>query len=464
MRKLIGFLLMTLPFYSYSQSVEIYGNGKFFANEPITISSVSNLISKSYSVVNTQYFDEDGNYSFSFEIKEPQIMILKIEMRELRLMVHPGSNFEIDFLAFENADNQRVPLRISFKDQSNLENIAQPKDYQNLEFEFAEYQSQLKPNQKVSTFYKSFFDSTDKALTPLVKSDTLFNEYYTYFKANSYLQSEVSKAGLFNVNIRNKYIQYSNPEYLKFFEATVMRRIHKVLSQNTKLVENATQEYQVYKAFVDLLKQDSLLDDEEIRNLGLLLYCMKKETNPILSKSTKNGIINQMSNFCPYPPIKKAAFNFQEKNNRYTIGNEAPELNLQNANGDYRNLSDFRGKPVYLGFINSKSRTCVRDLQIVNATKRKFRKARFVFVICDRDSLQMQNLPEQTGNISYLYLNKEYNALEDYQVWNFPVYYLLDKHGYFLQSPAKNPEGIIEDLQLLLAPKSSRKQYEIIKD
>ena len=76
----------------------------------------------------------------------------------------------------------------------------------------------------------------------------------------------------------------------------------------------------------------------------------------------------------------------------------------------------------------------------------------------------MNQLPPESGSIKYLFLNKDYSVLEKYQVHNFPLYYLLDKHGYFIQSPAKSPENIIDDFQVLFAPKNGRKSYEIIKD
>ena len=464
MRKLFSFLFLVIPLLSFSETVELSGNAQFFANEKIQVFIYSNLLTKTTKEIAQSVISENGDYQLKFNLDQPKELIVKIEMREFFLMAHPGSKFTLNFLPIKNPGNQRVPLRTGLKTNHPDPNLAGSKVYNELELSFAAYQLQISKRDKVASFYNHFFDSTDIQYQRQIANDTLFSTYYSYFKANAFLQSETSKTILFHTYINQKPIQYDSKEYLKFFKAITFRRIHKYLSQNTSEVADASSEYRVYDAFMKLLANDAILAHEEIRSLSLLLYCMNSETNPILSRTLKNGIINQISNFSTYPTQKKAALIYQANRAKFSKGNEAPEFTLYNEEGEDVKLSTFRGHITYLAFINSKSRTCVRDLQVIENIKRKYRKVRFLIVVCDRDSTQMDNLPSSSHSLTYLFINKDYQALEDYQIWNFPMYYLIDKHGYFLQSPAKRPENIIDDFKVMFAPKSARKRYEIIKD
>lgn len=464
MRKLCCFLFFIIPILSFSQVVDISGNASFYANETIQVSYYTNLLTKTTQLIQETEISDNGEYHLQFEIKEPVTIVLKLEMRELELEIYPDSKINLNFLPIVNADNQRVPLRIGIKTISSKPHLATYQTYQDLEIDFANYQSAISINEKMSAFYTHFFDSIQLELNAILTSDSLFSKHYKYFKANAFLQSEISKNDLFQTYLNDQPIEYNNAQYLLFLKALSFRLIHKNFSKNIDAIESASQQYQVYQSFMDVLAEEPLLQNEEIRSLGLLMYCFSNEQNPILSNELKNGIINQISNFCIYPTQKMAAQIFQKNRNRFDIGNEAPDFELYNTNGDLKKLSSFRGRTTYLGFINSKSITCGKDLQVVENIRRKYRKVKFLFVVCDRDSLQMQNLPNESSAIQYLYINKNYTALEEYQVWNFPVYYLLDKHGYFIQSPAKNPENIIEDFKKLFANKSGRKRYEIIKD
>jgi hypothetical protein len=76
----------------------------------------------------------------------------------------------------------------------------------------------------------------------------------------------------------------------------------------------------------------------------------------------------------------------------------------------------------------------------------------------------MSQLPDEASNINYVFLDRKYSILETYEIWSYPVYFLLDKHGYFIASPAKRPEEMFAVFEKMFAKKSRRKRYEIIAD
>ncbi len=463
MRKLIGFLFVLLPYFSISQNVEISGNALFFAEEGIEVLSYSNRISHTLNTLTQTSISENGDYKLLFELDAPQEVLIRIEMRDFPVIIYPNTHLEINFLPLSNGDNQQVPFRTGVKYLKKPVNTATLFDYQNLQLDFAEYQSHIELGMDISIFYTQFFDSIKLKYDTIILADHQFSNHLNYFKANSLLQSEISKTKLFNTFINHQPILYDDPDFLRLFSTLTGMRIFNHFKKNKLQVEQSIKEYKVYEELMEVLATDTLFLDHETRSLALLLYSIRPRNFPEIPNDIWSGVINQMSNFCMYPEQKLAAFEIQKNRNTLLKGSEAPEIELTNSKGERVYLSSFRGRHTYLGFINSKSRTCVNDLQVIQKIKPKYRRVNYVFVICDRDSLEMVNLPKESSNLKYLFINKSYAALKEYKIWNFPVYYFLDKHGYFLQSPAQRPSEIIGDFQLIFAKKPTRKRYEIIK-
>jgi peroxiredoxin len=464
MRKLICFLIIFLPFVSIAQETTISGNALFFKNEKIQVYSYSNLLAKEKTLLQETIVDDDGAYSLNFILNTPQVVLLKIEMRELRIHLHPETKIVIDLLPFENATNQRIPLKRRINYTYLPANIAADSVYQILNADFALLQLDVKPNTNLRVMYDGFFQKTDSSYAVLLANDILFKNYYTYFKANAYLQTSLSDKKLISKFLVNEPVLHQSLQYLRFFKIVMNSRLNNHFLKNHLTVESAKKEYQIYDALMNILETDSLLKDEETRSLALLLYTKSNSSNQLFEHETKAAIIDQISNFSSYPYQSDAARSFQMRVNKFKINQEAPIFELSNIDGEIVNLESFRGKPVYLGFIHSKSLTCQKDLMAIQTLQKKYRKATFLLIVSDRESVLQSKIPKETSNLHVLYLNKKYSVLEKYQIWNYPVYYLLDKHGYFIQVPAKKPNEMFNTFERMFASKSKRKRYEIIQD
>ena len=463
MRKLICFLIIILPIVSNSQVVEITGNASFFKNEPIQVFKYANLLSERKQLLIKSVIPENGNYHLIFDLDTPQEIIIKIEMRELQLHVHPNSRIQIDFKQITNASNQRNPFQFSIQYPYLPKDIAPDSVYHILQSDFANKQLEVQIDTDLATFYEEFFHETDSIYKNYITNDILFSTYYTYFKADAYLQTNIPHSLLISQFIINKPIVYSSREYLKFFKFVMGGRLNSYISKNPKVIEEISKEYKIYNELIRVTSNDSLLGNEETRSLALLMYIKSNSSNTFFDAKTKASIISQYRNFCSFIIQSDEARAFQVSREPFKINQEAPIFKLENKTGSSISLQSFRGKPTYLGFIHSKSSTCQKDLMALEALRKKYRKIQFLLVVCDRDSVLTNQIPKESSNLKFLYLNKTYSVLEQYQIWNFPVYYLLDKHGYFLQSPAAKPMEMFETFSIMSTPKSKRKKYEIIK-
>lgn len=445
-----------------SQHFKITGSALFFAGEKVSISEYASTISESKSQISAQYIDEKGNFEFVLPIENAKTLFLKIELREIIIHAHPNTHISLDFTPFDYADNQQLVMPYIQEYIAKPANIAPDSLYAFIEDEFAEQQLRVSKTTSLLTIYNDFFKSSDSVYANYIQSDSLFADFYHYFKARAYLRTSKSKIQLANDYILQKPINYTSESYLTFFKLLMVPRVNSVFLKQAKKLEQAKKEFKVYDALLKVLETDTLLKITEARSLALLLFTQSSISNRFFDKNTNAAIIGQIANFCAYPDQKKAARNIQESRSKLVTGTESPLFSLANKKGDYVDLTEFRGSPVYLGFIHSESTTCQRDILILEKLRKTYRKVSFVMIIVDRDTSDKKMFPPSSGNLTYLYLNKNYDVLEDYAIWNFPVYYLLDDHGYLLQSTAKNPSSMFETFEVMFRRKSKRKRYEII--
>ena len=436
----------------------------FYLGEKIEVFQYKNRITNEKEFISFSKINADGSYNLEFELNAPRVIGIKIEMREIQFHVHPNSTLVLDFFPIKNADNQRLAMIYELSYSTIPSGMAPDSVYESLQNEFAELQSEIRIKSVVDEFYIPFFETADSTYKSYIENDPQFAAFYTYFKANSLMLTSLSRTKLIQEFLINKPIQYHSKEYLKFINAALIPRINQLFIRNRKDFDVAINEYKIYDSLLKLMAKDSLLKSEELRSLALLAYVKSKTSNPMLTKELKNGIIGQMANFCQYPVQKEAAQYFRKKKKKLQVNTEAPIFELEDQYGQKLSLQKFRGKPVYLGFINSNSRTCNTDLMVIEQLRKKYKKAEFLMVLTDRDSVDMSKLPDEASNFNYVYLNKDYSILETYEIWSYPIYFLLDKHGYFIESPAKRPEEMYATFEKMFERKSRRKRYEIIKD
>jgi hypothetical protein len=97
---------------------------------------------------------------------------------------------------------------------------------------------------------------------------------------------------------------------------------------------------------------------------------------------------------------------------------------------------------------------------VIQAYAKKYRKMNFLLVITDKGEVNESIELPTSGNIRYVYLDKTYDVLAAYEALSFPVYFLIDPHGYLLESPAARPSEMGQTFMILTTPKNRRKSYD----
>jgi thiol-disulfide isomerase/thioredoxin len=235
---------------------------------------------------------------------------------------------------------------------------------------------------------------------------------------------------------------------------------HQLFSKKKLALANAKKEYQIAKALLHIISNDSVLGTAELRSLDLIIYLTSNTSKNLLSTEEVNACISQFEAICKWPYQKEIAQRYQLNKLQLASKTEAPLFCLNTKKDDLLCLKEYRKRHLYLGFIHTQSTNCQRDLLVIENFAKKYRKMNFLFVITDKYPEDITvHLPE-ASNIKYVYLNHDYQVLESYQALSYPVYFLIDPHGYLIESPAARPSEMGQTFMLLTVPKNRRKSYE----
>ena len=126
---------------------------------------------------------------------------------------------------------------------------------------------------------------------------------------------------------------------------------------------------------------------------------------------------------------------------KLAIGFEPPPFELYDHDSTLISLNDFQGEYVYLGFCNSFSYACIKEFELLKDMNSRFEPYLKIVTILIDDSFEtMQNLV-QSNNYSWKFLHYSHypEILDDYDIKGYPTYFLIDKNGKLLASPAISP-------------------------
>ena len=142
----------------------------------------------------------------------------------------------------------------------------------------------------------------------------------------------------------------------------------------------------------------------------------------------------------PYYELDRLVLDPFQKANKFTAGMPAPDFVLYDPDGNTVQLSDLKGKVVYLDFWASWCRPCIEKINALQQFEPKFDRDQVVFlhISLDRSKEQWKNtLQEQALSGTHLFFDPHTSmVIQDYDVVSVPKYFLITKKGNFAYAPA----------------------------
>ncbi len=449
--------------FLHAQNVTIKGIAAAHKGKEISVYLYDDLITQSQTLQSSDTVDARGNFTLSLSIKNTQIARIKTDNLTGNLYVKPNFIYGIIFPEKDSVrfiakgTEQNVNLIVN-GDSTELN--ARIIDFNTCFDAFWEKNYKLFVSNKAHQKLDSFQVQINKRYEKVKLS--YFKTYidYTFALLNENLGRQ--HAYLANRYLLNKSINYTNYEYMSFFNQYFNQYIQKQsITKNGNLILDAINEQGEYKHLEQLLKNDPSLKNDTLRELVILKSLYDLYFVPHFQKTKIKQMIEQLQASTTIAEHKNIGFDILRDINNMQAGQKAPPFALPNVKYDTVSLTDFKARYVYLNFFATWCTDCLLELKKQEQLYKKYGdKVMFVSVCMDDDTLFYKNFLKKNPLYKWnmVYGGKNKKLIEQYNVSCLPIYYLISPDGYLLQSPALKPdEGIEFKFNQIFKIKNSRK-------
>lgn len=451
-----------------ADKAEIYGRAPGYAGEEFIFYTWADQLS--FTEVKVAGFSVDNNGEFSFEIElgdDPLYIYAYTGVYYIYMYAEPGKEYQI-VLPEKTEKSLREEMNPYFEgisthlavinhDSTELNHLIRTFDqmYQPL---FGEPLIRLTTNRD-----SQLLDSINQAFDQRFADSghPYFEKYKTYKLGLLKIMSQMQSASrVSDQYFHSEPVLYDNVAYMELFNQ-VYDRYFLFFSRTVKgrRIFEDVNKYRSLAKLKNTLLTDTVLGEESLLELVILKGLHDEFYGSDFSRSGLLALLDSLAATTIYPEHEMISGHIREKVTRLLTGFEPPGFELMNGDGDMISISDFKGYYVYLNFCTSVSYGCFSEYDVLNSLKEKHDEyLKIITVIIDESYESMLDfLSKNDYDWEFLFYGNQPAVLKDYDVRMFPTYYLIDRDGKLLMSPAPSPAENFENY--LLRKMRSRREF-----
>ncbi len=460
--RLILLIIISAFFTCKAQNITIKGKahashiGKEIVLNDFTDYVTYNLIKESIDTV-----DKDGYFELKLQSNITRPVLININNLVGKIYVQPNFVYGIYFPAQDSTANHQegtettVDISVYGKDSTELNALIIDfnTQYNNLFLKVPD--NYLSPS-KLNAMLDTFVTATKKRYEGI--RNPYFKNYLEYSFANFFSNTSRSKTFLYKQFLDKKPIQYHNFEYMQFFNAHFKGYLKVYAStKNGGNIYNSINAYADYKDLKNQFKEDKSVSNDTLRELLILKGLIDFYYSPDFDKKQVQSVIEQVYRETNIKENKTIAFNMLQTINQLQPGAPAPDFVANDKEGLKVNLSNYKGKYIYLNFFSSESETSQREMQKIIDLKKKFKdKVTFISVCLDDSIKTYRNYLKTNPKQDWVILHQAQNssAKQAYNIKTLSGFFFINPQMQLAQSPALMPsEGLEYKFNALFRPR-----------
>ena len=451
------FIVFSTVFLSFSQKTHLFGNIPEYANCYLEFLTYSDFISKTEKTLAECKVKENGDFSVDINIEETQYVFLHLGIYEAFVFIEPHHEYELLFPERQDKTiaEELNPYFKEVKYHLGIDNSSEKELNYILAYFNYEYNNMINRNA-----YKIYIKASGVNVDDTIKKiDSIFcnykNPYFVNYKKYKYaafrhLSYQFKTKSISNSYYLNKNVLYKNTAYMELFNQVYDNYfLYFARTEHGKEIYKNINQQKSITALKSTLSYDNILQNDTLKEFVILKCLYDEFYNDKFYRSAMLTVLDSLRNETKIKEHEEIADNIYTKVTRLLKGFAPSEFHLYDTDSNLVSLDNFKGKYVYLGFCTSVSYACIQEFEMLRKLHERHSNDFEIVMICaDKNYEQMKRFVDKKKYPwTFLYYGNKPLILKEYDIRAFPTYFLIDKEGKLLLSPAPSPA---ENLELTL--------------
>lgn len=430
---------------AYSQT-HIKISAPKYKGDTLILCRYDNYITKKEKKLAECKIDSAGNAAVTVDINDIQYIFMHYEKLIYYFFAEPNSEINVEFSEKILLD-EKEKLNPFFEPVYISANVTE-KDGRNLNRQLMDIDSKsddailatAKNNKENDRDFKDSLLVVFK--NSLTVSDNEFVNGYAKYRIASleYVFKLKPLKNLQNEYFVNQPVLYGNPAYCELFNHINEKYfLHRTQQAQGRVFRQAINKGNLAE-IRQILNQDDYLHDKDFCDFVILQNAYGEFYESNFSRSALLKIVNSIAEETANAVNKIIAEDIHNAIIHLLAGYFPPDFELYDLHGSKKSLKSFYGKYVYLGFFSVNSYGCIQDFYMMKHLEKQFGAKIHFLSLCIDSKDDIENFVNtEKINWTFLICNNSKNIIKEYDVRTFPTYYLIDKDGKLLKSPAPSP-------------------------
>ncbi len=463
MNKSYVLFLMVILFSTLAGAGEITrmeGHFPQAAGEEIRLMAREDLLSYKAKEIDARVVDQDGHFYMEIALKETQLVFFRYRHGSRYLYLEPGKSYSLHFEISRPDDPESHYRSLHPRHQGlEMQMVAPDNDeelnqlvlrFDNTIAGYLETHVMNRPRashrssfRQLSLLADSLFGAYDKPF---------FQDYKRYYLA--YLETALnarSARAIIEEHILKNPILYRNPMYMDLFNSVFDDYVFTGSRAITRRdLNDAVNRQASYHALMDTLGKDTLLMNDRIRELVMLVSLQEMLGISEYDNGRVRKVLQEAASEGKFAVHRMMASNILYQNTKIKAGFPAPKLVIHDDSGEVLfDLGEEKGKYVYLFFWAGWCPVSMSEVPPMADIASDFEEDISVVGIMvdeDRDvSFAAAGAGEHGMPFRLYHYDGDYRMLDRYRVRSIPQYMLIDPEGKVYDYPFPAPSAGISD-------------------